>query len=121
MIDEKIIANCEDKLKEQFKKLEEIALFNQEKVLNAFQNNRIALRHFTGTTGYGYGDEGRDTINKVVADIFKAVGNDGIAGAKFAAAVAHFQRDHDLAATGILEQWGRSWHTLLQMPWGGGL
>ena len=72
MIDEKIIANCEDKLKEQFEKLEEIALFNQEKVLNAFQNNRIALRHFTGTTGYGYGDEGRDTINKVVADIFKA-------------------------------------------------
>lgn len=72
MIDEKLITKCEEKLSEQFKKLEEIALYNQEKVLNSFQNNRIALRHFTGTTGYGYGDEGRDTINKVVADIFKA-------------------------------------------------
>ena len=44
---------------------------------------------------------------------------DGIAGAKFATAVAHFQQDHGLVPTGILEQWGRSWHTLLQMGWGG--
>ena len=62
-------------------------------------------------------------VQKYLASLgYEEVGTaDGIAGAKFAAAVAHFQRDHDLAATGILEQWGRSWHTLLQMPWGGGL
>ena len=72
MIDEKLIKTCEEKLAEKFKLLEETALYNQEKVLSAFQNNRIALRHFVGTTGYGYNDEGRDTLNKVIADVFKA-------------------------------------------------
>ncbi len=70
MIDISIIEKCEKKLEEQFKHLEDIALFNQEKVLNAFKKNHIALRHFSGTTGYGYGDEGRDTLNKLFADIF---------------------------------------------------
>ena len=72
MIDDKIINICEDKLQNSFKKLEDIALYNQEKVLSVFQKNRIALRHFVGTTGYGYNDEGRDTLNKVYADVFKA-------------------------------------------------
>jgi len=72
MIDEKLIKTCEEKLAEKFKQLEETALYNQEKILSAFQNNRIALRHFVGTTGYGYNDEGRDTLNKVIADVFKA-------------------------------------------------
>lgn len=44
---------------------------------------------------------------------------DGIAGPKFSAAVAHFQADRGLESTGILEQWGRSWHTLLQVQEGG--
>ncbi len=72
MIDIKIIEKNEEKLQEKFKKLEEIAFFNQEKVINAFKQNKLALRHFTPTSGYGYGDEGRETLNKVVADIFKA-------------------------------------------------
>lgn len=72
MIDINLIEKCEKSLKNQFKKLEDIALFNQEKVLKAFINNQIALRHMSGTTGYGYGDEGRDALNNVVADIFKA-------------------------------------------------
>lgn len=72
MIDISLINKCEEKLKEKFNYFEDIALFNQEKVLNAFKNNQIALRHFVGTTGYGYGDEGRDTLNRLVADIFKA-------------------------------------------------
>ncbi len=72
MIDEQLINKCEEELSAQFKYFEEIALYNQEKVLNAFQNNRLALRHFVGTSGYGYGDEGRDVLNQVVADIFKA-------------------------------------------------
>ena len=70
MIDLTLIEKCEKKLQNSFSILEEIALFNQEKVLNAFKNNQIALRHFTGTSGYGYGDEGRETLNKLVADIF---------------------------------------------------
>lgn len=72
MIDNKLIERCETELFNEFKILEDIALFNQEKVLNAFKNNKIALRHFSGSSGYGYGDEGRDTLNKLFADIFKA-------------------------------------------------
>jgi len=72
MIDEILIKKCEENLKKQFEYFEDVALFNQEKVLNSFKKNRLALRHFTGTTGYGYGDEGRDVLNKVFADVFKA-------------------------------------------------
>ncbi len=72
MIDITLIEKSERKLQKQFDILEDIALFNQEKVLNAFKKNQIALRHFTGTTGYGYGDEGRDTLNKLFADVFCA-------------------------------------------------
>ncbi|MBE7083676.1 MAG: hypothetical protein E7373_03630 [Clostridiales bacterium] len=72
MIDLKLIEKCENELKENFNYFEDVALFNQEKVLNAFKNNRLALRHFTPSNGYGYGDEGREVLNKVVADVFCA-------------------------------------------------
>lgn len=72
MIDIKIINSCEKQLQENFRVLEEIALFNQEKVLKAFQKRNIALRHFVGTTGYGYGDEGKEALNDVISDIFNA-------------------------------------------------
>lgn len=63
---------CESKLQPQFEKIDEIAYFNQKKVLEAFQNNKVAVRHFAATTGYGYGDDGRDTLGKIYADVFKA-------------------------------------------------
>jgi len=69
---EEMIAQCESELSQQFKKLEEISYYNQVKVLKAFNKNKIALRHFSGTTGYGYGDEGRDTLNCLFADVFGA-------------------------------------------------
>lgn len=72
MIDNNLIENCEKQLEKQFKYFEDVALFNQEKVLNSFKKNHLALRHFVGTTGYGYGDEGRDMLNNVFADVFKA-------------------------------------------------
>jgi len=72
MIDEKLINQCETELADEFKILENTALFNQEKVLNAFKKNKIALRHFVGSSGYGYGDDGRDTLNRLFADVFKA-------------------------------------------------
>ncbi|MBQ2711733.1 MAG: methionine gamma-lyase family protein [Clostridia bacterium] len=53
-----------------YKRFEKTALANQKKVLDAFIDNRIALRHFSGTSGYGYDDAGRDTLAKVLAQIF---------------------------------------------------
>ena len=69
---ERLIAKSEEQLKETFRKLDEISYFNQVKVIKAFHKNRVALRHFSGSTGYGYGDEGRDTLNQVFADVFGA-------------------------------------------------
>lgn len=72
MIDLNLIEQCELELKDKFKYHENIALYNQEKVLNAFKEQRLALRHFAPTSGYGYGDEGREALNNVFAHIFKA-------------------------------------------------
>ena len=68
-IDE-ILFLAESKIEKLNKQHEEIALYNQEKVLNAFSKNAIAMRHFAGTNGYGYDDIGRDTLNKVFSDVF---------------------------------------------------
>lgn len=57
-------------IEEEFKYYDEIREFNQIKVLNAFQEERISDMHFTNSTGYGYGDIGRDTLDKVYARIF---------------------------------------------------
>ena len=67
-----IIAKAQCELKELFEHYEEVALFNQENVLKSLRDNKIALRHFNGTTGYGYDDIGRDTLNKVFASVFGA-------------------------------------------------
>ncbi len=72
MDNKKFIEQCEKKLKDRFETVDEIAYFNQVKVLNAFRENRIALRHFNGTTGYGYDDEGRDCLGKLYAQVFGA-------------------------------------------------
>ncbi|HPG91973.1 MAG TPA: methionine gamma-lyase family protein [Clostridia bacterium] len=55
-----------------FERIDSIALYNQNKVLKAFQNNQIALRHMSGSSGYGYDDSGRDALGKVFADAFCA-------------------------------------------------
>lgn len=57
---------------EQFKLLDEIRELNQLKVLNAFQEERISDMHFTNSSGYGYGDVGRDSLDKVFARVFNA-------------------------------------------------
>lgn len=59
-----------EKLEERFKKIDEIAEANQMKVIGAMQKNRLAAEHFQASTGYGYDDAGRDTLEKVYADIF---------------------------------------------------
>lgn len=74
-INKKIIDLCistEDEVQLQFKKIDEVSEFNQYKVLNAMQKNRLSDTHFNYSTGYGYGDVGRDTLDKVYANIFEA-------------------------------------------------
>ena len=73
-IDEKVVSlakTIDPKLHSTFREVEEICEFNSLKVLNAFHKNQIAEVHFNMTTGYGYGDIGRDTIERVYSDIFK--------------------------------------------------
>ena len=57
-------------VEEQFKIYDEIREYNQLKVLSAFQEERISDMHFTNSSGYGYDDIGRDTLDKVYARIF---------------------------------------------------
>lgn len=61
----------ESSLKSRFERIDEIAQFNQLKVIAAMQANRLSDAHFAATTGYGYNDLGRDTLESVFADVFK--------------------------------------------------
>lgn len=54
----------------QFERIDAIAEENTQKVLAAFQKHRVAEAHFAGTTGYGYDDLGRDTLDLIYADLF---------------------------------------------------
>lgn len=62
----------EKKLEEQFLFVNEIRDFNQEKVLRAFVDNRVAAEHFMTVSGYGHDDLGREVLDKVFAQVFKA-------------------------------------------------
>ena len=59
-----------DALSERFRQIDEVAEFNQLKVMQAFHKNRVSEEHLSGSTGYGYNDSGRDTLERVYADIF---------------------------------------------------
>ena len=65
-----LVNNCEKEVKEEFDKVEDICEKNSLKVLEAFQGNELAEVHFNETTGYGYDDIGRETIEKIYKDIF---------------------------------------------------
>ena len=67
-----LIDKLEQDCLEQFKTIDDICFYNSNKVLEAFQTNSVSETHFNSTTGYGYNDEGRDTIEKVFANVFKA-------------------------------------------------
>lgn len=74
-ISEKIInlsKEVEKEVEPVFEKIQKVCEYNSLKVLKAFQNNRISDMHFNQTTGYGYGDIGRDTCERVFADILRA-------------------------------------------------
>ena len=74
-IDEKIEKASDlalERASKQFKKIDEITEYNQLKVLSAFINNGVCEGHFAASTGYGYGDRGRETLDKIWAEVFGA-------------------------------------------------
>ena len=58
-------------LHDRFEEIDKNAEYNQMKVIKAMQDNKVDEMHLSGTTGYGYNDDGRDTLEKVYSDIFK--------------------------------------------------
>ena len=67
-----MVNEAEAELAEQYKKADEICEFNSDKVLAAFQHNRVTEADFGTTTGYGYDDIGREKIEKVFAEVLHA-------------------------------------------------
>ena len=68
----KLVSEAEESIKEQFKHIENFCEINQLRVMKAFADNRESDSHFVATTGYGYDDLGRDTLDRVYADIMGA-------------------------------------------------
>ena len=68
----KVVSEAEESIKEQFKHIENICEINQLRVMKAFADNRVSDSHFVATTGYGYDDLGRDTLDRVYSDIMGA-------------------------------------------------
>lgn len=64
------IRRCEDDLQTAFSEIDRNEETAFSRVMEAFQEERVAVRHFSGTTGYGYDDDGRDTLERVFARVF---------------------------------------------------
>ena len=67
-----IALKAEEECLDIFKKVDIVSEYNQLKVIKTMQDNKLSDSHFAGSTGYGYGDRGREVLEKVYADIFKA-------------------------------------------------
>ncbi len=92
----------------QFEKIDAVAEYNTRRVMEAFQDNRVSESCFAGTTGYGYDDLGRDTLDKIYAQIFgteSALVRLGFVNGTHALTAAMFATvkpgDTILAATGL--------------------
>lgn len=75
ILDEKLQemkTEVEKNIKDVITNFKELVAYNQEKVLDAFLKNNISDFHFNPSTGYGYGDTGRDALERVYAQIFKS-------------------------------------------------
>ena len=72
MNSKELIKQAEKSLAKEFEQIDEIRDYNQEKVLNAFIENKVAPEHFYTVSGYGHDDLGREVLDKVFADVFKA-------------------------------------------------
>ena len=77
-----LVEKTEKTLAETFASIDRRAQANQLKVLEAFHDCRVSARHFAGTTGYGYSDDGRDTLDRLFARVFGC--EDALVRAQFA-------------------------------------
>lgn len=66
------VNKCSKEIEIEFETLKEIEEYNQLKVLNAFKKQKLSVTDFSWTTGYGYGDFGREKLERIYCDIFKA-------------------------------------------------
>ncbi|MFW6030789.1 MAG: methionine gamma-lyase family protein, partial [Halanaerobiales bacterium] len=101
------VVNIESQIKDIFVRYEDIAFHNQKKILSAFINNNVSDNHLNGSTGYGYNDIGRDTLDKIYAEIFNAeaavVRGQFVSGTHAISAVLNgllFPKDEIIFATG---------------------
>jgi len=69
---EKLVNETEEEIGEVFKKINKVCEANSSKVLNAFRKYKLSDTHFGMTTGYGYGDVGRDIIEEIYSEILHA-------------------------------------------------
>ena len=103
-----LIARAEGDCAKQFSAIDQIALSSTRKVLSAFANHHVAARHFSPTTGYGYDDIGRDTLEAIFCDLFgteSSIVRPQIASGTHALSMCLFgllkPGDHLLAASGM--------------------
>lgn len=68
----KLVDECEDSVKGQFRYIEEMAQLNEMKVMKAFADNRLSSEYFIASSGYGTDDVGRDMLDKIYAQVFEA-------------------------------------------------
>ncbi len=104
---QEIIARAENALSEQFQHIDAMEEHGTRRILQAYQNHMIAYRHFAPTTGYGYDDVGRDTLEKIFAELFgtdAAIVRPQIVSGTHAISLCLFgltlPGDHILSATG---------------------
>ena len=67
---DELIRETESALESRFRKIDEIETMRTRQVLDVFREQQVSYRHFAPTTGYGYDDIGRDTLERVYAGIF---------------------------------------------------
>ena len=101
------ISSAEAALRDQFARIDAIEEHGTKRILKAYQEHMIAYRHFAPTTGYGYDDVGRDTLERVFADLFgtqAAIVRPQIVSGTHAISLCLFgltlPGDHILSATG---------------------
>ena len=69
---EELVSRAEEKLKEEYKKIDDLEMYFSNKILNAFKNNNVNEACFNSTTGYGYNDLGRENLECVYKEIFNS-------------------------------------------------